>query len=67
MRQVIIYPDEDGSFVAMCPSLPGCVSEGDTYQETLINIKEAIDLWIEYAQTQGHEIPANYPIHVEMV
>ncbi|MBX3083887.1 MAG: type II toxin-antitoxin system HicB family antitoxin [Anaerolineae bacterium] len=67
MRQVIIYPDEDGYFVAECPSLPGCVSQGATYEAALANIKEAIDLWIEYAQEQGREIPADYPIHVESV
>ena len=42
MRQVIIYPGEDGYWVAEVPSLPGCVSQGKTKEEALANIKEAI-------------------------
>ena len=42
MRQVIIYPGEDGYWVAECPSLPGCISQGKTRQEARTNIKEAI-------------------------
>jgi predicted RNase H-like HicB family nuclease len=42
MRQVIIYSGEDGYFVAECPSLPGCISQGKTREEAIINIKEAI-------------------------
>jgi predicted RNase H-like HicB family nuclease len=43
---VVIEKDEDGYF-AMCPSLQGCYSQGDTYEETLENIKDAIHLHIE--------------------
>lgn len=42
MRQVIIYPGEDGYWVAECPSLPGCISQGKTKEEAIANIKEAI-------------------------
>lgn len=42
MRQVIIYPGEDGFWVAECPSLPGCISQGRTKEEAITNIKEAI-------------------------
>lgn len=42
MRQVIIYPGEDGYWVAECPSLPGCVSQGKTKEEAITNIKEGI-------------------------
>jgi predicted RNase H-like HicB family nuclease len=47
--------------------LAGCISQGATYEEALANIKEAIDLWITYAQGQGREIPADYPIRIESV
>ena len=47
MRQIIIYPGEDGYWVAECPSLPGCVSQGATKKETVKNIKEAIEGYIE--------------------
>jgi predicted RNase H-like HicB family nuclease len=42
MRQVIIYPGEDGYWVAECPSLPSCISQGKTKQEAIVNIREAI-------------------------
>ena len=42
MRQVIVYPWEDGYWVVECPSLPGCISQGKTKEEALTNIKEAI-------------------------
>ncbi len=47
MRQVIIYPGEDGYWVAECPSLPACISQGKTKKEAIANIKEAIELYIE--------------------
>ncbi len=40
MRQVILYPGEDGCWVAECPSLPGCVSQGKTKEKTLLTILE---------------------------
>ncbi len=43
MRQVVIYPGEDGYWVAECPSLPGCISQGSTKEEATQNIKEAIE------------------------
>jgi predicted RNase H-like HicB family nuclease len=42
MRQVILYPGETGYWVAECPSLPGCVSQGKTKEEAVQNIREAI-------------------------
>ena len=42
MRQVFIYPGEDGYWVAECPSLPGCISQGKTREEAAANVKEAI-------------------------
>ncbi len=46
MRQVIIYPGEDNYWVAECPSLPGCISQGKTKEEAITNIKEAIKEYI---------------------
>ena len=42
MRQVLLYPGEDGYWVAECPSLPGCVSQGATKEEAIANVREAI-------------------------
>lgn len=64
MRQVILYPGEDGYWVVECPSLPGCMSQGKTKQEALENIKEAIELWIEDAVDHNEPIPEDKPIQV---
>lgn len=62
MRQIILIPDlEEGGYTVEVPSLPGCVSQGDTLEEALANIKEAIELWIEDAVEHGEEIPEDYP------
>jgi predicted RNase H-like HicB family nuclease len=45
--KVILEPSEDGGYTVYVPSLPGCISEGDTKEEALVNIKEAIDLYLE--------------------
>ena len=58
MRQVIVYPDqEDGGWVCEVPSLPGCVSQGDTKEEALRTIREAIDAWQEAAKSLGRKVP----------
>jgi predicted RNase H-like HicB family nuclease/predicted RNA binding protein YcfA (HicA-like mRNA interferase family) len=57
MMQVILIPDEDGGYAVEVPSLPGCISQGDTMDEALDNIREAIQTWIEDAQVHGEEIP----------
>jgi predicted RNase H-like HicB family nuclease len=45
--QVLLERSEDGGFTASVPSLPGCISEGDTRDEALRNIREAIELYLE--------------------
>ena len=57
MRQVLIYPGEDGYWVAECPSLPGCISQGRTRPEAVANIKEAINLYIETLEEDGMPVP----------
>ena len=57
MRQVILYPGEDGYWVAECPSLPGCVSQGKTKQEALANIKEAIEGYIAALEEDSLPVP----------
>lgn len=57
MRQVIIYPGEDGYWVAECPSLPGCVSQGQTKEEAIANIKEAIHAYIAALEEGGLPVP----------
>lgn len=55
-RQVIIYPGEDGYWVAECPSLPACISQGKTKEEVLANIKETIKLYIEVLKEKDRSI-----------
>ena len=43
--KVILEPSEEGGYTAIVPTLPGCISEGDTREETLKNIQEAIELY----------------------
>lgn len=50
---VTVVPDEDGVFVAECPAIPGCISQGKTEQEALENIKEAIELCLEVRAERG--------------
>jgi predicted RNase H-like HicB family nuclease len=45
--KVVLEPSEDGGFTVYVPSLPGCVSEGDTREEALANIREGIELYLE--------------------
>lgn len=57
MRQVILYQDEDGFWVAECPSLPGCNTQGETREEALENIKDAIKGYIEALEADNDTIP----------
>ena len=57
MRQIIIFPGEDGYWVAECPSLPGCISQGKTKEEAITNIKEAIKAYIEALEEDGLPVP----------
>jgi len=54
---VILEKEPDGGFVALVPALPGCVSQGDTREEALANIREAIALYVEDCTAAGDPIP----------
>lgn len=45
--KIVLEPSEEGGFTVFVPSLPGCISEGDTREEALANIREAIELYLE--------------------
>ena len=53
MRQIILFPGEDNFWVAECPSLPGCVSQGQTREEAIQNIREAIQGYIASLEEDG--------------
>lgn len=50
-------PDEGGGFIATVPDLPGCMSDGETPEEALKNVQDAIATWIEAAHDMGHAVP----------
>ena len=54
--KVIMEPCEEGGFTAYVPKLPGCVSEGETYEECLHNIKEATELFLEISKERQEGI-----------
>jgi len=60
MRQVVIYPGEDGYWIAECPSLAGCVSQGKTKEEAIANIREAIEGYTKALEEDGIKVPPDH-------
>lgn len=59
-RTVLLYPDEDSYIIAEVPSLPGCISQGQTREEALANIQEAIELYIKTLIEDGEPVPEDH-------
>lgn len=57
MRQVLIYPGEDGFWVAECPSLPGCISQGTSREDAIQNVREAIQAYVAALKEDGLPVP----------
>ncbi|MGH7781862.1 MAG: type II toxin-antitoxin system HicB family antitoxin [Candidatus Binataceae bacterium] len=55
--KVLLEPDESGGYVAACPALSGCYSQGETVSAAMANIKEAIELCLEDMRSRGEAIP----------
>ena len=56
--EIIVYwSNEDNCFISEMPELPGCMSDGKTYEEAIENIKQVAKMWIEVAAEEGREIP----------
>ncbi len=60
MRQAIVYPGEDGFWVAECPSLPGCISQGETREQAIANIREAIEGYVLTLKEDGLPVPEEH-------
>jgi predicted RNase H-like HicB family nuclease len=60
--KVVLEPSAEGGFTVFVPALPGCVSEGETHDEALANIREAIDLYLEPAD---EDLPPTTSAQVE--
>lgn len=63
--RILIEQDEDGIFIAECPTLPGCISQGKTRSEALENIRDAVKGYIESLRKHNEPIPP--PIEEEIV
>jgi predicted RNase H-like HicB family nuclease len=57
MRQIMLYPGEDGYWISECPSLPGCISQGETKAKAIENIKEAIEGYISALEQDHLPVP----------
>ena len=60
MRRVLLYTDEEGNWIAEVPSLPGCGTEGKTRDEALVNVHEAIEVYIEALEQDGLPVNIEY-------
>ena len=60
MRQVVISRGENGYWVAECPSLPGCLSQGRTREDAIENIKEAIEGYVAALEEDGLPVPEDH-------
>lgn len=56
-EMIIYWSDEDNAFIVEVPELPGCMADGQTYQEAVANAETIIQEWIETAKDLGHPIP----------
>ena len=63
--RVVVEEDGDGVFIAECPTLPGCISQGKTRKEALANIKDAIKGYLESLKKHNEPIPPS--VYEEMV
>jgi predicted RNase H-like HicB family nuclease len=61
---VVLEPSEEGGYTAVVPSLPGCISEGETRDEALANIMEAIELYLEPVEDDLSSIPGAEVIEI---
>jgi len=55
--KVLLEPDESGGYIVSCPSLQGCYSQGETIEEALANIREAIQLCVDELRERGEPLP----------
>lgn len=64
--KVVLEPQEEGGYTVYAPSLPGCISEGDTKREALRNIKEAIELYLEVNEAEVRAVRGKEIVEVAL-
>jgi predicted RNase H-like HicB family nuclease len=62
--KAIIHPAEEGGYWAEVPALPGCVTEGETMEEVLANLKDAIEGWLEVANSRNASDAADQVVEI---
>ncbi len=62
--KIVLEPSEDGGYTAIVPALPGCVSEGNTREEALKNIREAIELYLEPVEDDSMFAPNSEQVEI---
>jgi predicted RNase H-like HicB family nuclease len=60
MREIVLSRGENGYWVAECPSLPGCISQGTTREDAIRNIREAIEGYIQALEEDGLPVPEEH-------
>jgi predicted RNase H-like HicB family nuclease len=59
-----LTPKHGGGFLATVPDLPGCATDGESYEEALLNARQAIEEWIEAAESSGVPVPEPRPHNI---
>jgi len=59
--QVVFELDEDGKYIAWCPALQGCYTQGDTYEEALENIEDVIEMCLQELREEKREVDTRFP------
>ena len=62
--KIILEPSEEGGYTAVVPALPGCISEGNTREEALKNIREAIELYLEPVADDAIFVPNSEQVEI---
>jgi len=57
MRQIVLYPGEDGYWIAECPSLPGCITQGETREKAIANARDAIHEYVAALEEDRLPVP----------
>jgi len=65
--RIVLEPSEEGGYTAIAPSLPGCISEGNSREEAIENIREAIELYLEPVEDQGDFVLAFPCINIKQL
>jgi len=64
--KVMVHPAEEGGFWAEVPALPGCVSEGQTLDEVLVNVREAAQGWLEVSEERQSLADTGQLVEIEL-